>query len=104
MSHPKPGSHLTHIPYNVGLQVNTLPGARTYVYLWLIHVDVWQKPTKFCKAIILQLKNKIFKKEVKKKKHFPNTFLAVPLPLLGSQALPVAPSPHLPSVLLVCLV
>ena len=30
----------------------------TYVYLWLIHVDVWQKTTKFCKAIILQLKNK----------------------------------------------
>ena len=29
-----------------------------YVYLWLIHVDVWQKPTKFCKAIILQLKKK----------------------------------------------
>ena len=28
----------------------------TYVYLWLIHVDVWQKPTQFCKAIILQLK------------------------------------------------
>ena len=28
----------------------------TYVYLWLIHVDVWQKPTKFYKAIILQLK------------------------------------------------
>ena len=28
----------------------------TYVYLWLIHVDVWQKPTKFCKAIILPLK------------------------------------------------
>ena len=35
---------------------------RTYVYLWLIHVDVWQKTSKFCKAIILQLKNKyIFK-------------------------------------------
>ena len=30
----------------------------TYVYLWLIHVDVWQKSTQFCKAIILQLKNK----------------------------------------------
>ena len=30
----------------------------THVYLWLIHVDVWQKPTKFCKAIILQFKNK----------------------------------------------
>ena len=24
--------------------------------LWLIHVDVWQKPTQHCKAIILQLK------------------------------------------------
>ena len=24
-----------------------------YVYLWLIHVDVWQKPTQFRKAIIL---------------------------------------------------
>ena len=31
----------------------------TYVYLWLVHVNVWQKPTKFFKAIILQLK-KIF--------------------------------------------
>ena len=30
---------------------------RTYVYLWLIHVDVWQKPTQYCKAIIFQLKN-----------------------------------------------
>ena len=29
-----------------------------YVYLWLIHVDVWQKPTQHCKAIILQLKIK----------------------------------------------
>ena len=27
-----------------------------YVYLWLIHVDVWQKPTQYCKAIIFQLK------------------------------------------------
>ena len=27
------------------------------VYLWLIHVDVWQKPTQYCKAIIFQLKN-----------------------------------------------
>jgi len=27
-----------------------------YVYLWLIHVKVWQKTIKFCKAIILQLK------------------------------------------------
>ena len=25
-----------------------------YVYLWLIHVEVLQKATKFCKTIILQ--------------------------------------------------
>ena len=29
---------------------------RTYVYLWLIHIVVWQKPIQHCKAIILQLK------------------------------------------------
>ena len=28
------------------------------VYLWLIHVDVWQKPAQHCKAIILLLKRK----------------------------------------------
>ena len=28
----------------------------THVYLCLIHVDVWQKPTQHYKAIILQLK------------------------------------------------
>ena len=28
----------------------------TYIYLWLIHVDAWQKLTEHCKAIILQLK------------------------------------------------
>ena len=39
----------------------------TYVYLWLIHVDVWQKITKFCKAIILQLKNKVARSGKKKK-------------------------------------
>ena len=33
----------------------------TCVYLWLIHADVWQKPTQL-KAIIIQLKiNIIFK-------------------------------------------
>ena len=31
----------------------------TYVYLWLILVDVWQKTTKFCKVIILQLKKNV---------------------------------------------
>ena len=28
----------------------------TCVHLWLIHVDVWQKPTQYHKAITLQLK------------------------------------------------
>ena len=32
----------------------------TCVYLWLIHADEWQRPTQYCKAILLQLKiNKI---------------------------------------------
>ena len=35
-----------------------------YVYLWLILVDVRQKTTKFCKAIILQLKKIKFKKKI----------------------------------------
>ena len=37
-------------------------GEGTYVYLWLIYADVWQKPIQYCKAIILQLKtNNFFK-------------------------------------------
>jgi len=36
----------------------------TYVYLWLIHVVVWQKPTQHCKAIILQLKKKCIGKKI----------------------------------------
>ena len=28
----------------------------THVYLWLIHVDVCQKPSQYCKVIIFQLK------------------------------------------------
>ena len=34
----------------------------THVYLWLTHVHAWQKAAQFCKAIILQLKNKQIKK------------------------------------------
>ena len=33
-------------------------GKGTHVYLWLTHVDVWQKKSQYCKVIILQLKNK----------------------------------------------
>ena len=29
-----------------------------YIYLWLTHVFIWQKPTQHCKAVILQLKIK----------------------------------------------
>jgi len=29
---------------------------RTHVHPWLINVDVWQKPSQYCKVIILQLK------------------------------------------------
>ena len=46
-------------------------GGGTYVYLWLIHVDVWQQMPKFCKAVLLQLKNnhiKNVKKNFKPKK------------------------------------
>ena len=39
----------------------------TYAYLWLIHVDIWQKPTQYCKAIILQLKKKYIKSSVQVK-------------------------------------
>ena len=34
-----------------------------YVYLWLIQVDIWQKPTQYCKAIILLLKIKKIQKK-----------------------------------------
>ena len=45
----------------------------TYMYLWLIHFVVWQKPRQHCKAIILKLKIN-FKKTLlkKKKKPFPH--------------------------------
>ena len=33
-------------------------------YQWLTHVDVCQKPTQHCKAIILQLKKKRFGKAI----------------------------------------
>ena len=35
----------------------------TYTHLLLTHVDVWQKRTQYCKAIVLQLKiNKFIRK------------------------------------------
>ena len=40
-----------------------------YVYLWMIHVDVWQKPLQYCNVIILQLK------KIRKHKDLPKIFL-----------------------------
>ena len=54
----------------------------TYVYLWLIHVDVWRKPTQYCKAFILQLK--INKLNYKKKKKWP----LLPLSCSAKHSLP----------------
>ena len=48
------------------------------MYLWLIHADVWRKPTKYCKAIILQLKISTLKKKkstISVKIKLNNTFL-----------------------------
>ena len=39
---------------------------RTHVHLWLIHVNVWQKPPQYCKVISLQL---IWKVKVKSLSH-----------------------------------
>ena len=44
-------------------------GTYVLIYLWLIYVDICQKPIQYCKAIILQLKiNKILKQRKKAKK------------------------------------
>ena len=43
-----------------------------YVYLWLIHVVVWQKPTQYCKAITFQLKINKLTTTTKKEIHQEN--------------------------------
>ena len=40
----------------VGREVEAGLGGREHISLWLIHTDVWQKPSQHCKVIILQLK------------------------------------------------
>ena len=50
---------------NLGGRVGWEVGG-THVSPWLVHVDVWQKPVQYCKAIILQLNiNKLIFKERK---------------------------------------
>ena len=41
----------------------------THIYLWLIHIDIWQKLSQYCKVIILQL-NKLEKKNARAGYHF----------------------------------
>ncbi|MDK7215580.1 hypothetical protein, partial [Corynebacterium pyruviciproducens] len=50
-------------PIRVGGGREVQEGNGIYVYLWLIHVDIWQKPPQYCKAIILQLIKQNLKKE-----------------------------------------
>ena len=61
---------------SINQKINLKKKERTYVYLRLIHVGVWQKPTQHCKAVILQLKiNNLFffkKKKEKINKKSPN--------------------------------
>ena len=59
----------------------------TYVYLWLIYVKVWQKATKFCKTIILQLKNKIFEKQPETLKFIEENMLVSSLALVMGMTL-----------------
>ena len=59
-----------------------------YVHLWLIHVEVWQKTTQFCKAVILQKKKKI-----KKRRHAGSVVSDSFLPLKFSRLLCLWDSP-----------
>ena len=42
----------------------------TYVYLWLIHVGVWQKPTQYCNCP--SVKNKWIKREKRERQRSPS--------------------------------
>ena len=60
----QPGSSVHGIFQARVLEWVAIAFSGTYVYLWLIQTDVWQKPTQYCKAIISQLKrNKLKKKD-----------------------------------------
>ena len=43
-------------PLKVHIKSRRFKREQTYVHLWLIHVDIGQKQTQYCKEIILQLK------------------------------------------------
>ena len=58
---------------------------RRCIYLWLIHIDVWQKAIQYCKPIILQLKINEFQKiKIKQKPNKQeNKKLVTPLKVRG---------------------
>ena len=57
----------------------------TFVCLRLTHVYVWQKPARYCKAIILQLKiNKIKNVNIKKKHLLKTVYTTARLTVCGS--------------------
>ena len=59
----------------------------TDVYLWLIHVDVWQRPTQYYKAIFPQLKRKVLKNQIiikKQKNKRKSIFPFILMPYLAS--------------------
>ena len=47
-----PGSSVHGIFQARVLEWGAIAFSKTYVYLWLIHDDVWQKPLQYCKVII----------------------------------------------------
>ena len=83
-------------------------GGDMYLCLWLIHVDVWQRPTQYCKAIILPLKINTFKQiklkwmahsESSAQKSLPGFWLFDPWPgtcPLGLSHIWSLPGPKLP--------
>ena len=61
MQGAQPGASVTTYRGGMGLEMGgRFKREGTFVYLWLIHVDVWRKLTQHCEAIILQLKKNLF--------------------------------------------
>ena len=51
-----PGSSIHGIFRATVLEWGAIAFSRIHVYLWPMHVDIWHKPSQYCKVIIFQLK------------------------------------------------
>ena len=60
-------------------------GRTIFIHLWLIHIDVWQKPTQYCKSNYPPIKNK-FKIFKLKKYIWKGTFIWSKMLALSSSA------------------